>query len=590
MRSFFLTILSLLWAQGTLFATENFTQKALELHLQDTKYWHKLLHFENNQSSIVTPSFFFANDGKTNAKNELIATIQNFEKNSENICYFPARYDFLHKHLKLTLHAQCPQLDEYIQENYKEISLIFTAPKYNAPASIFGHTFLKIYSDTIPYAVNYAAHIPDVSTFNYVYGGLSGKFYSHYKLLAYNSKAYEYKEEEYRDLVEYKLKLSKEQIKHIMLHLYEIKETQEYYYFLSKNCSSEILKLLDFRDESSHLSQELHSVTIPINIVTILQNNHLLKNIAIHYSKMKNFYRLVNQLTRKERALLEKIISFQATVRELKHTPMTQKEKAKIVQAAISYFEMHKEKKEFQKSLSTLFKLITLKNSLHIQSKEPIKILKKNPISDKFHKIFIAQKYSRKRLQETIIGTRALYKSRFDLLDDIEQKGSIELLELAIRHDTQNNYTLDHFTLINLESIAPSNAFFTNITNKIKIGSKRLFYHDTLYSYANVSLGYSRAVSNTIKLNTHLQSGIYYYNTTLASLGLHTALIYNFHNHYLLNFSGSYDAFTHGVQAKALTLSQTLRVTHATTLDALLSYKKDTKPYQEAQIQLNFYF
>ena len=83
-------------------------------------------------------------------------------------CRFPARYEWLKETLPIDparLPApECPELDNTLRAiNPKSASLIFASGHMNAPASMFGHTFLRLdsayESPLLSYAVNYAATI-----------------------------------------------------------------------------------------------------------------------------------------------------------------------------------------------------------------------------------------------------------------------------------------------------------------------------------------------------------------------------------------------------------------------------------------------
>ena len=125
---------------------------------------------DNGESEIDDKKFFFAQDGKTNAKNELIATIDallnetRFDDNS-TACRFPARKAWLKEKLNITdfPNVECKEYDKILKRlNPKSATLVFPAAHINSPASMFGHTFLRINSaynsKLLSYAINYAAN------------------------------------------------------------------------------------------------------------------------------------------------------------------------------------------------------------------------------------------------------------------------------------------------------------------------------------------------------------------------------------------------------------------------------------------------
>ena len=66
----------------------------------------------------------------------------------EVITRFPARTDFLVEHLQLELsleHAACPALNRWLETiNADKVTLVFPVGYLNNPASLFGHTFLRL--------------------------------------------------------------------------------------------------------------------------------------------------------------------------------------------------------------------------------------------------------------------------------------------------------------------------------------------------------------------------------------------------------------------------------------------------------------
>lgn len=129
--------------------TASLEQQAMELKLYNHAYWKLLLHMPKQISEIDSENFFLAQDGKTNAKNELLATLHaliNEKQFNDNAvaCKFPARTFWLQKKLdfKLPYTPQCKEYDALMKKiDAHSVSLIFPNAHINSPASMFGHTF-----------------------------------------------------------------------------------------------------------------------------------------------------------------------------------------------------------------------------------------------------------------------------------------------------------------------------------------------------------------------------------------------------------------------------------------------------------------
>ena len=74
--------------------------------------------------------------------------------------------------------------------------------------------------------------------------------------MPYYRKVREYNDIESRDIWEYKLKLSEEEVSRVLLHLWEMQRAEFDYYFLDENCSYQLLSLLDVAREDLHLTKE----------------------------------------------------------------------------------------------------------------------------------------------------------------------------------------------------------------------------------------------------------------------------------------------------------------------------------------------
>jgi hypothetical protein len=75
---------------------ESALEKARQLQLSQSRYWHLLLHMPGEVSEVDDPAFFLAKGGKEDAAAELNATIEalyhetRFDDNATG-CRFPAR-------------------------------------------------------------------------------------------------------------------------------------------------------------------------------------------------------------------------------------------------------------------------------------------------------------------------------------------------------------------------------------------------------------------------------------------------------------------------------------------------------------------
>jgi Domain of unknown function (DUF4105) len=231
----------------------------------------------SDESEIDDKAFFLSPEGNTNAKAELEATITAlmnetvFDDNA-TACRFPARKWWLIRELGMQglPKVECKAFDTLMKKvDPQSASLVFPSAYINSPASMFGHTFIRIDSSykskMLSYAINYAANA-DSSTENgmvFAIKGLVGGYYGNYSLLPYYEKIKEYRDSEERDIWEYDLDLSPEQMQQMMRHIWEIHDTYSWYYFFTENCSYNMLWLIEVANPDIHLREPFNYQVIP---------------------------------------------------------------------------------------------------------------------------------------------------------------------------------------------------------------------------------------------------------------------------------------------------------------------------------------
>lgn len=309
-------------------------KEARRKNLSDERYWHLLLYYKktpfgNIESEEDGPAFFNAPNGKSDPEAELIATLKGFFKSPEELgpneehpqCDFAARYRWLKSRLvfdpaRLT-EQPCKRLEEWMQDlNPEKITLIFSAYYMNNPASMFGHTLLRIdkkregsKQKLLDYGVNYSA-IPDSKNpFVYTFKGIFGGFRGTFTLFPYYLKVQQYSNLESRDLWEYELNFTEDQIRSLLLHLWELGGNYFDYYYFQENCSYHLLSLLEVANPDLHLTDQFLFHVIPgetIKAVTryeglvarrvyrpSLLNQMNNKRLHMSEEEKETFYRLV---------------------------------------------------------------------------------------------------------------------------------------------------------------------------------------------------------------------------------------------------------------------------------------------------------
>jgi hypothetical protein len=256
--------------------------------LAGERYWHLLLHYVPTllgfESEADGVGFFFATNGKTNPEAELEATLAALLSDYSGAiddhpaCRFPARYAWLSEQLGFpTLPFRpppCPALNKWLRHmDVGGITLIYASAYLNAPASMYGHTLLRMdrrqngNNPLLSNIVNYAASPTTDNPFLYTVLGLTGGFVGRFTAMPYYVKVQEYSNFESRDLWEYQLELSDRQILAVTYHVWEMEQTHFDYYYLTENCSYHLLSLIELARPDRDLRGAFRAYVIPADTV-----------------------------------------------------------------------------------------------------------------------------------------------------------------------------------------------------------------------------------------------------------------------------------------------------------------------------------
>lgn len=270
------------------FSPDEAVATAVERKLHEDRVWRLLLHFGKNdlESQADSPGFFLSPAGKRDPKAELEATIRGVladpagaAPDAHARCRFPARTRFLATTLgfdELALApAACPEYDKWrASVEAGSATLVFASAQVEVPASMYGHTFLRLDkpgmrtgSTLLSTIVNYSATPDSANPIVYTIKGLNGGFPGRFQAMPYFVKVAEYTNHESRELWEYPLSLDGSQLDWLLRHLWELDSTHFDYYFLTENCSYHLLALLELAAPERPLKDRFRRWTIPVDTV-----------------------------------------------------------------------------------------------------------------------------------------------------------------------------------------------------------------------------------------------------------------------------------------------------------------------------------
>jgi len=518
-------------------------QQASALKLAEKPSWQRLLHYQprffnqSAQSLITYKKFFFNSEGFKHPDAELSATLTQFfisngEDNNSAQCRFPARFQWLKEQLKLDHNylpsRKCNALQDWLTElEVSGISLIFPVAYLNNPASMFGHSFLKLDkqqsskgSQLLASTVNYAAMTAKERGLNFVLKGLFGGYQGKFTLAPYYLLLKEYADLDNRDLWEYQLNFTPQEIQRLLLHLWELLPANFDYYFINKNCSYQLLSLLEVARPDLNLSSQFKFDAIPADTVRAIinqsgllkQSNYrpalatvlaakagLLNNIQQNYAKA---------LAVGEIAVDSSMIKTLAIIKQ-----------AQVLELAVDYLSyLNASKVKYKQAINQelVYQLLAARSLLKVTS---VKLNIPVPLArpDEGHAGNMAElAYGYDGRQPFVeIGYRWAYHDLNDPSEGFVKGAEVDFFKSSLRYNlTTQQFTLEAIDLLKLTSLPNFNTFIRPFSWQVLLGVKQMRFADN-----------KRYLTGVVKIG----GGISYYpsENSLFSLNILTRVLFN---------------------------------------------------------------
>ena len=523
-------------------------KQARATHLAERTEWLNLLHYKpyvlwpGSRSLADDPSFFNAPDGKSNAASELEATLAAFFSEFEETdklqnpqCRFVARFDWLNQQLKfdparLPVH-ECKRFNNWMKAlDPHEMTLVFPSSYLNSPASMYGHTLLRIDAKDqdertrlLAYTVSYAASTNETNGLAFAYQGLMGGYPGVFQSMPYYLKVREYNDMENRDIWEYRLNLTRDEIQRAMMHIWELGPTYFDYYFLDENCAYHLLSILEVARPSLKLTDEFRWWAIPSDTVrVVMEQADLLKEVVYRPSNATVIMQRLRSLQPPLRKLAKEISSGTLLPDDPEIKQLAPQQQAQVVELSQDYLTyLRSSNGDSPEAEKISRKLLLARSVLDVPSATPVPETPKTR-PDQGHKSLRVGLGSGNRdgvsYQELTI--RPAYHDQTDPGAGYIRGAQIQFFNLAVRHYAEEmGSRVEEFVPIDIFSLSPRNDFFQSLSWKVNVGWARKRMADgnePLVSRLNAGAGHAWDIPS---LDHPVAQAYVFLDTTLEGSG-----------------------------------------------------------------------
>lgn len=494
-------------------------QDARVNRLAAEREWHLLLHYRPRlfggfESEQDDPGFFLSPEGKTDPSAELTATLKQFF--SEELvgrskqpaqCAFVARYHWLKEKLAFDdsrlKPITCERFERwFVDFDADAVTVVYPAGYMNNPSSTFGHTFLRIdqrgqteQTRILAYTINYAAELPPDVGPEYAIKGVFGGYKGYFSTIPYYLKVQEYRDLENRDIWEYRLRLSPDQLRRLLMHAWELGNAYFDYFFFKENCSYHILSLLEVAEPSLHLTDQSYFVTIPTDTIRqLMAYPGLVGDVVYRPSRATLVRRKRERLSVNEVQVLNRLVSDGSVAKTEPFAGYPPARQALLLDIASDYLLVKSagdsESAKIAKSLNR--EILTVRSRIKLPPERiPIQPWTERPdVGHGTSRVGVGIGWRNDQpFEEWAI--RAAYHDLLDPEKGYTPDAQIEALSLAVRKYSPTTWNessfsksvsdtqirIERFTLLNMISLSPMDSLFHAPSWKFGIGMNTIRFN-----------------------------------------------------------------------------------------------------------------
>ena len=380
--------------------------------------------------------------------------------------------------------THCPAFEEWRATLDAEgVSLIFPTAYLNSPSSMFGHTFLRLdrrgqNEDNVllAYTINYAADAVDTNELMYAYRGLFGGYAGSVTVRPYYEKVKEYTDWENRDIWEYRLNLTAEEVAQLVRHTWEVQPIRFDYFFIGENCSYRLLSLLDVARPGLALRLQFPWRTIPADSVRAIDAAQLTDTTRFRASAATTLKAHAAQLTAWQQNLAARLSAGEKVPEGADWTSLPAGDRAAILDVAYENARYQAQEHKLSRESSAQVGYRLLRARSRIDAVSTLAAAKAPEIrDDQGHKPMTvgigAGYFDHQGFGE--LAFRSGYHGLTDPWPGYRLGAQIQFLDTRLRYYERQQLKLEQLSALSIKSLSPRDQFIKPISWSVEVGAHR---------------------------------------------------------------------------------------------------------------------
>ncbi len=624
-----------------------FVLKARAQQLWLRPEWQALLHVplslygSAGVSLVDAPEFFLSPRGKTSAQAELESTLEKLfdptvdlsvEHNQAVACRFPARRAWLQKALEIDKSSlpeyQCTRLNNWLLKlDADALTLIFPVSVLNSPASMFGHTFLRLdrkmekKPDLLAWTVNFAAHADEGRGLGFAINGVFGGYPGKFTLAPYYERVKAYSDIENRDIWEYELDYNSDEVDFMLLHLWELLPAYFDYYFIDENCSYHLLALLQAARPKVNLTKSFYWDATPADTVRALASvPGLLKNVHYRPSLRQHINARAKVLDFTDQKIAKALALGELTLNDEIFVSKPQSSQVEIIELAASYLAYLRAssaelqdvfdvapaaallEKQGEEQLNRQHQLLTARSRMAI-SLQPPAIKQPDYRPDQGHRSRrMGLRYGNEDAEQYLqFDFRWVYHDFYDPDSGFEKGTQLAFLMPSLRfYPRDNNWQFEGITFVDIVSTPARNYFIQPFSWKASMALRRYrFDDDERPLMGDISLGaglsyqLGKHAMASVFADTQLIVGHEFDHDAVLGFGASAEIIYTITDQWKAGLYTDVMQYVEGISQTSYKLGGRLRLSVDKDRAILFELSKNrefSSSFSQAQLAWQLYF